>query len=109
MKHYSDDQLDILKKLANADSVVVDTHNRNNCRFLRDEGLVFLKQFNGVLLVSLTPKGDSYLKTLEVDYSRRNEDVDDKNKTRRIAIIALIISALSMLISLISVIISALL
>ncbi len=102
MKHYSDDQLDILKRLASGGSVIADDSNRQDCIFLRGERLLRLKQVNGLLVARITPEGMAYIKTLQVDVERYAETAMRADKALRNGNIALFLSATSIFISLIA-------
>lgn len=103
MKYYSDSQADLLRFSAEGKPIVVDDSNRQDCMYLRSEGLMrpHYVELNGsrTLVADITPEGRSYVKSLEVDATRNNELLEHNRKTRRLASAALTVSIISLLLA----------
>lgn len=97
MKHYSQEYLDILYRLSESGIEIIDDLNReqrNPYIYLHGEGLIFYgyRKIDGerILCVEINPEGRTYLTTLEKEELRFS-------KTHKIAVLALIISIISLL------------
>ena len=97
MKHYSQEYLDILYRLSESGVEIIDDltrKQRNPYMYLHREGLIFYgyRKVDGerILCVEINPEGRTYLSTLEKEELRFS-------KTHKIAVLALIISIISLL------------